>query len=289
MLGARNRNQVITLGQHPRQRQLARRHAFFCRQRLYLLHQQQVFREVFALKARAETTVIVGREIIRAFQRAGQKPSAQWAIRHKGDAQALAGRQATVFFLIAAPQRVLALQRTDRMNLVRSLQGRRRGLAQAQITHLAGTDQFGHGADGFFDGHLRIDTVLVIQVEGVHAQAFQAAVDGLANVFRPTVDAPGSGVRRVADDTELAGQEHLVALAGNGLADQLFIGVRAVHIGGIEQVDTQFQRAMQGRRGFAGIGAGGVEVGHAHAAKADGRHLRTVLSQLTCVHEISSL
>ncbi|MCY1440883.1 hypothetical protein D9M71_571740 [compost metagenome] len=131
--------------------------------------------------------------------------------------------------------------------------------------------------------------MLVIQVEGVHAQAFQAAVDGLANVFRPTVDAPGSGVRRVADDTELAGQEHLVALAGNGLADQLFIGVRAVHIGGIEQVDTQFQRAMQGRRGFAGIGAGGVEVGHAHAAKADGRHLRTVLSQLTCVHEISSL
>jgi len=31
------------------------------------LHQQQVFREVFALEARAETTIIVGREIIRAF------------------------------------------------------------------------------------------------------------------------------------------------------------------------------------------------------------------------------
>jgi hypothetical protein len=31
------------------------------------LHQQQVFREVFALEARAETTIIVDREIIRGF------------------------------------------------------------------------------------------------------------------------------------------------------------------------------------------------------------------------------
>ncbi|MNQ78676.1 hypothetical protein D3C85_935970 [compost metagenome] len=175
------------------------------------------------------------------------------------------------------------------MNLVRPFQGRRRGLAQSQITYLAGADQFGHGADGFFDGHLRVDSVLVIQVEGVHAQALQAAVDGLANVFRSPVDATGGGVGRVADDPELAGQEHPVALAGNGLADQFFIGVRAVHVGGIEQVDAQFQRAVQGGRGFAGIRAGGVEVGHAHAAQADGRHLRTVFSQLTCVHEISSL
>ncbi|MCY1246514.1 hypothetical protein D9M72_597540 [compost metagenome] len=81
----------------------------------------------------------------------------------------------------------------------------------------------------------------------------------------------------------------MIALADDGFADQFLIGMRAVHVGGVEQIDAQFQRPVQGCRGLAGVDAGRVEIGHAHAAQADGTDLWTVLAQLTCLHEISSL
>ena len=46
---------------------------------------------------------------------------------------------------------------------------------------------------------------------------------------------------------------------------------------------------MQRGGGLAGIHASGVEIGHAHAAQADGGNLRAVFAQLTCLHEINSL
>ncbi|MNF74851.1 hypothetical protein D3C84_568950 [compost metagenome] len=131
--------------------------------------------------------------------------------------------------------------------------------------------------------------MLVVQVEGFDAEPLEGAVDRGADVFRASVDPSGGRVRRIADDAELACQKHLITLAGDGFADQFFVGVRAVHVGGVEQVDAQFQRTMQGGRGFPGVRAGGVEISHAHAAQTDRADLRTVFTQLTCLHEISSL
>ena len=106
-------------------------------------------------------------------------------------------------------------------------------LAQAQIAHFALFHQVGHGADRFFDGHVGVDTVLVVQVQRIHPQALQGAVDGVADIVGPAIHPAHYGVGRVAHNPEFTGQEHLVALAGNSLADQLLIGVRAVHVSGI--------------------------------------------------------
>ena len=62
----------------------------------------------------------------------------------------------------------------------------------------------------------------------------------------------------------------------------------AVDVGGIEKVDPQLQGAVQGRDGLLGVGAGGVEIGHAHAAEADGADLGAVVAELTGVHGCSS-
>lgn len=99
LLGAGNRNDVIALRQHPGQRKLPGADTFIGCQRLHLLHQLQVFAEVFALETRVEATVIIGAEVIRAFQCARQEATAERAVGDKCNTQALAGGEATVMFL----------------------------------------------------------------------------------------------------------------------------------------------------------------------------------------------
>ena len=265
MLGARNRDQVVALCQYPSQGQLPGGDAFFGGQRLYLLHQSQVFAEVLTLKTRVGASEVVCGKVIRAFQGTGQKASPQRAVWHEGNAQALTGGQTAVFFLVTAPQRVLTLQCADGVHLVCPFKGGRRSFAQAQITHLACLDQIRHRTHGLFYRHVRVHAVLVVQVEGVDPKTFQAAFDRRLNIVGPPADTPGCRVGRIAHNAEFSREKYLVALATNRLADELFVGVRAIHVGGVEQVDAQLQRAVQGGHGFTGIATGGVEVSHAHA------------------------
>ena len=73
----------------------------------------------------------------------------------------------------------------------------------------------------------------------------------------------------VADVAELGGEHDLVAPAPDRLADELLVRERAVHVGGVEEVDAEVERAVDGRDGL-GVVAAAVELGHAHAAEAEG-------------------
>ncbi len=59
-------------------------------------------------------------------------------------------------------------------------------------------------------------------------------------------------------------------MKGPRAAEQLFVGVRTVHIGGVEEVDAEIEGAMDDGDVLRVVGRP-VEVGHAHAAEADGR------------------
>ena len=61
---------------------------------------------------------------------------------------------------------------------------RRRRLGQAEVAHLPRLDQLGHRADGVLDRRLRIDAVLVVEVDHVHAESLQAGVAALPDVWR---------------------------------------------------------------------------------------------------------
>lgn len=74
LFGARDRNDVLSLGKHPGQRQLRRADASGRSQCLDLLDQLQIAIEVFALKPWGEATIVIGREIVRGAQFTGQKP-----------------------------------------------------------------------------------------------------------------------------------------------------------------------------------------------------------------------
>ena len=88
----------------------------------------------------------------------------------------------------------------------------------------------------------------------------------------------GSGVQTIAD-AEFGGDEHVLAPPGDGLADQQFVAMRPIGVGGIEEVQAPIQGVMQGGDGFAVV-AVAVEIAHAHGAPAIGlQALAALLNQ----------
>jgi hypothetical protein len=75
---------------------------------------------------------------------------------------------------------------------VRAADGVHSGLGQSEVTDLARAYQLGHRADGVLDRRVRVDPMLVVQVDVVSAQARQRALDGGADVGRGAVEDAGS-------------------------------------------------------------------------------------------------
>lgn len=145
--------------------------------------------------------------------------------------------------------------------------GGRCGFRQAEEAHLAGLDQLGHRAHGLLDRNIRVHPVLVVEVDVVHAEALQGGVTRRADVVRAAVDAHAGAVRESLV-AELRGQLHLLALIADGFADELLIGERPVHVGGVEEGDAEVEGPVDGGDAI-GVGGGAVELGHAHAAKPE--------------------
>ena len=118
-------------------------------------------------------------------------------------------------------------------------------------------------------GRVRVDAVLVVQVDVVGAEPLQRAFDGGADVRRAAVEVPAPPPAWEIEP-ELRGEHDLVAAALDGPADELLVGVRAVDLGGVDEGDAEVEGAVDGadRLGVVAAGAG-VGGGHAHRAEAD--------------------
>ena len=99
--------------------------------------------------------------------------------------------------------------------------------------------------DGVLDRRVRVDPVLVVQVDVVGAEPLQGALDGGADVGRAAVEHAGaaSGVRHQA---ELRRHHDLVAATLDGPPDQLLVEEGAVDLGGVEVGDAQVERPVDG-------------------------------------------
>ena len=92
-LRARDRDDVVALRQHPRERELRRGAAFLPRDLLHERHEVEVLLEVLALEARVVAAVVVGREIVDRAELPGQEAAAERAVGDEADAE-LAARSA---------------------------------------------------------------------------------------------------------------------------------------------------------------------------------------------------
>ena len=125
--------------------------------------------------------------------------------------------------------------------------------------------------------------MLIVKIDRIHAQPSQAALAGLADIFRFATDAPGVGILWIANNTEFRSQHNLVATASDGLANEFFVGKRSIDVGSIEKSYAEFQGPVNRSQRFMVV-APAVELRHTHAAQAHGGHCGAVASQFAGFH-----
>jgi hypothetical protein len=128
-----------------------------------------------------------------------------------------------------------------------------------------------------FDGHLRVQPVLIEQLDGFEAQPLQASLGSLPDSFGAAVK-PGH-LPALVVEAELGGDHHLVPHRGERFPRQFLIDEWPVSLGGIEQGDAPLH-------GLAGqldhrlpIRVWAAMVVHPHAPEAEGRYFQRVLSR----------
>ena len=129
----------------------------------------------------------VGTVELRVFvDLAREEALAQRAVRDKADSEFLQGRD---HFLLGrlAPQRVFALERRDRLDGVGAADGLHARFGKAEVLDLAFLNQILHRSRDVFDGHVRVNAVLIEQIDGIDLEPLERALGGLLDVLRPAV------------------------------------------------------------------------------------------------------
>ena len=118
-------------------------------------------------------------KLVLGVDRAGQEALAERAEGDEADPELLERRQDRILRL-TPPQRVLALEGGDRLHRMRATDRLDAGLGQAEVLDLAGLDQLLHRTGDLFDRNLRVDPVLVEEVDRVGLQPAERALDDCA-------------------------------------------------------------------------------------------------------------
>ncbi|MET4845849.1 hypothetical protein ABIF62_006344 [Bradyrhizobium japonicum] len=115
---------------------------------------------------------------------------------------------------------------------------------------------------------------------------FSAASATALTLAGPAVE---PGLDLAALEAELGGDHDLVAEWLKRLAEQLFIGERAVGLGGVEEGHTARDGGPDQRDRLRRLGRRAIAVAQAHAAEAEGRDLEAALAQFSHLHRQLSL
>ncbi len=228
-------------------------------------------------------------ELLGRLEAAGQEPAPERRVGDEADPELAAGGE-NLRLGVAGPERVLGLDRGDRVHVVSPADRLRRGLAEPDVEHLAVGDQLRHRADRLLDRDVGIDAVLVVEINMVGAEAPQRALDRAEDVLGRAVDrADGGHVarRRAVGPARELGRDHvLVAAAFDRASDKLLVGQRPVELGGVDEVDPELERPLDRADRLALVG-GSVEGRHSHATESESGNIE--VGQLAPFHRCSSL
>src|SRR6185312_2656780 len=115
--------------------------------------------------------------------------------------------------------------------------------------------------------HVRVDAVLVVEIDVVGAEALQAALDGAADLLGAAVDVAAMRTGLLVDiPAELGRDQDLVAHAGKRFADHFLVGPRPIDFGGVEEIHAALDRRAQQLDHLRPVG-NGARLAVAHGAK----------------------
>src|SRR5690606_20561485 len=122
------------------------------------------------------------------------------------------------------------------------------------------------------------------EIDHLDAEALERGFRDLADMLRLAVDAGHrlcSLACGVDPEAELGGDHHLVAEGRQALADEDFVRKRPVDFRRIEEVDAEFDGAVEGADGRLLV-LSAIGMAHAHAAKSNrgNGEMRSELSRL---------
>jgi hypothetical protein len=186
---ARNRDDVVSLGEHPGEGQLRRGDPLAVGQLLDSLDQRGVRRDVLRREPRMAPTVVAGGEIVLAADPTGQESAPERRVRDQSDPEFAEHGQHPGLH-IPGPQRHLGLNRRDRVHGVRATDRVRSCLRESEVADLARLHELRHRPDGLLDRDPGIHPMLVEQVDVVGPESIQRAVDRTPDVLGPAVGAP---------------------------------------------------------------------------------------------------
>src|SRR5208283_3178801 len=272
-------------GQQPRQRDLSRRRLLPFSNRAKQINQGLIRLERLRRKAR-QRAAEVGAVKLRVFVNfAGEKTLAQRAVGNEADAEFFEGRY---YFLLrgSRPQRVFALEGRERLNGMGATNGFHAGFRKAEVLHLACLNQFLHRSRDVFDGHVRVNPMLIKQINRLEPEPLERAFDGLFDVLGPAVQARRTGPRIAATEveSELGGDHHFSAERREGFADEFFVGVWAVNFSSVEECDAAFHGCPKQRRHLLLVFGWTVGKAHSHATQPDGRDFQFAVSKFALLH-----
>src|SRR5262249_16081376 len=128
----------------------------------------------------------------------------------------------------AVPQRILALQRGDRLDGVGTTDGLRTCLGETEVSNLPFADEFLHAVRDVFDGYARIDAVLVEEIHRVELQPSKGCLGDLLDMLWTAVQpTPPSLTFGSACEAEFRGDDHLAAERRECFAHELLVGERS--------------------------------------------------------------
>src|SRR6185369_12270882 len=188
---------------------------------------------------------------------------AEW---HEADAELLERRQHLAFRL-SPPQRVLALQCRDGLNRVRATNRGHARFRQAEVPDLAFTNQIPHRSRDVFDRHVRIDAVLIEQIDSIGLEPLERRVRDFPDVRRPAVETRLPAALEL--ETELRRDDHVIANWRERLADKLFVREWTVCFRGVKERDAAIERRADDRDSVLAAGCRPVAEADAHAAEAE--------------------
>ena len=104
----------------------------------------------------------------------------------------------------------------DPLHRLRALQRRGTALAEADPLYRALVDELAERVEDNLDGYVRVDAVLVVEIDVGGLQALEGALDGVAYVRRGGARATVAELALWVAGAELRRKEDLVAPAGFG-------------------------------------------------------------------------
>ena len=147
------------------------------------------------------------------------------------------------------------------------------GLGQTEMPDLAFANQIADRARDVFDRHVRIDAMLIEQIDSVGLEPLQRCLGHVADVGGPAVEARLLAVLEL--EAELRGDDDLIANRSERLSDEFFVRERPVRFCGVEERHARVDRGAHDADAVLTTRRLPVAEADPHAPEAECRHLQS--------------